>query len=171
METITFDKLLLRTAFCCMASDGSIDHREISLIKNMCAKSNLFSDLNFNDEINTLVSKINSEGHSFIREYFSALKQTSLNEKEELTLIDFAIQTIKADEQIEYSEIKFFKVIRHSLKISDEKILQQFPDLEQFLEQDIMTESYMDKITAQYFAVADLPQFEQIVDLDDRIKY
>jgi hypothetical protein len=41
------------------------------------------------------------------------LGKSTLTEQEELTLIDFAIQTIKADEQIEYSEIKFFKNIRH----------------------------------------------------------
>ena len=28
METITFDKLLLKTAFCCMASDGNIDKKQ-----------------------------------------------------------------------------------------------------------------------------------------------
>ena len=31
MDTITFDKLLLKTAFCCMASDGNIDKREIQV--------------------------------------------------------------------------------------------------------------------------------------------
>ncbi|SEB08913.1 hypothetical protein SAMN05660909_05354 [Chitinophaga terrae (ex Kim and Jung 2007)] len=29
MDIITFDKLLLKTAFCCMASDGNIDKREL----------------------------------------------------------------------------------------------------------------------------------------------
>jgi hypothetical protein len=61
------------------------------------------------------------------------LEKSTLTEQEELTLIDFAIQTIKADEQIEYSEIKFFKNIRHRLKISDNNILAVFPDIEQFL--------------------------------------
>jgi uncharacterized membrane protein YebE (DUF533 family) len=42
MDTITFDKLLLKTAFCCMAADGHIDNREIALIKTMCENSPLF---------------------------------------------------------------------------------------------------------------------------------
>ena len=109
MDTITFDKLLLKTAFCCMAADGNIDDREISLIKSMCEKSPLFTNFNFKEEINQLVGKINSGGKTFIQYYFDLLKQTQLSEQEELTLIDFAIQTINADEQIEYSEIKFFK--------------------------------------------------------------
>ena len=162
METISFDKLLLKTAFCCMAADGNIDKREIALIKTMCAKSPLFANFNFEEEINILVTKLNSRGKEFISYYFDLLKHSSLNEQEELTLIDFAINTIKADDQIEYSEIKFFKVIRHNLKINDEKILAVYPDIELFLEQDIITESYLEKITNQYLAVADLPQFEQI---------
>ncbi|GEM_PF-136755 len=162
MDTISFDKLLLKSAFCCMASDGHIDNREIALIKTMCEKSPLFKDFNFQEEINSLVNKINTRGKEFISYYFDLLGKSTLTEKEELTLIDFAIQTIKADEKIEYSEIKFFKNIRHRLKVSDENILAVFPDIEQFLEEDIVTESFLDKITSQYLDAAELPQFELI---------
>jgi uncharacterized tellurite resistance protein B-like protein len=162
MDTITFDKLLLKTAFCCMAADGNIDNREISLIKSMCEKSPLFANLNFQEEINLLVGKINNGGKTFIQYYFDLLKEAQLTEQEELILIDFAIQTINADEQIEYSEIKFFKNIRHRLKISDEKILGQFPDIEHYLEDDIITDSFLEKITGQYFEVTELPHFDLI---------
>ena len=162
MEHISFDKLLLKTAFCCMASDGNIDNREITLIKSMCEKSSLFNNFDFQSEINKLVTKININGKEFISYYFDLLKANSLTEQEELTLIDFAIQTIKADEVIEYSEIKFFKNIRHRLKISDENILAVYPDIEQFLEDDIITESFLEKITTQYLDLAELPTFEHI---------
>ena len=162
MDTISFDKLLLKTAFCCMASDGNIDKREIALIKTMCGSSSLLKEFNFQEEINSLVKKINIRGKEFIAYYFDLLKKSILTEKEELTLIDFAIQTIKSDEKIEYSEIKFFKNIRHRLKVSDEIILAVFPDIEQFLEEDIVTESFLDKITIQYLEAAKLPQFELI---------
>lgn len=162
METISFDKLLLKTAFCCMASDGNIDKREIALIKSMCEKSTLFKDFNFLEEINSLVSKINTRGKEFISYYFDLLGKSNLSEKEELTLIDFAIQTIKADEKIEYSEIKFFKNIRHRLKIDDENILAVFPEIEQYLEEDIITESFLDRIKKQYLEIAELPKFELI---------
>lgn len=162
MEPITFEKLLITTAFCCMASDGNIDKREIKLIKSMCEKSPLFKDLNFQHEINLLVKSINSKGKVFIQEYFNQLKNTELSNQEELTLIDFAVQTINADEQVEYAEIKFFKNIRHRLKISDENILETYPDIEMYLEEDIKTDSYLDKITSQYLNTAELPQFELI---------
>jgi uncharacterized tellurite resistance protein B-like protein len=162
METISFDKLLLKTAFCCMASDGNIDNREIALIKSLCENSPLFKDYNFHEEINSMVNDINTGGKEFISNYFELLVKAILSDQEELTLIDFAIQTIKADEQIEYSEIKFFKNIRHRMKVSDETILIAFPDVEQFLEEDIVTESFLDKITSQFLENAELPQFDLI---------
>ncbi len=167
METITFDKLLLKTAFCCMAADGNIDKREVELIKTMCTQSTLFKDFDFLTEINFLLKKINERGTGFIQDYFDLLNNSDLKEEEELILIDFAIQTINADEQIEYSEIKFFKNIRHRLNISDENILTVFPDIELFLEEDIITESLLDKITNQYLETAQLPHFDLItIDID-----
>lgn len=162
MEKITFDKLLVKTAFCCMAADGNIDEREIARIVELCSCSQLLSSLNVKEEINLLVGKINSGGKSFIQHYFDLLKQANLTEPEELTLIDFAIQTINADEQVEYSEIKFFKNIRHRLNVSNESILIHFPDIEQYLEDDIISDSYLDKIASQYFEVSELPQFDLV---------
>lgn len=162
MDTIAFDKLLLQTAFCCMASDGHIDNREISMINSLCEKSPIFENFNFQNEINELVVKINANSKEFIKDYFDILKTRELTEKEELSIIDFAIQTIKADDQVEYAEIKFFKNIRHRLKISDESILSVFPDIEMFLEQDIITETFLEKITSQYLDIAELPVFDNI---------
>ena len=166
MDTITFDKLLLQTAFCCMASDGHIDTKEITMVNSLCEKSPFFENFNFQNEINELVVKINANSKEFIKNYFDILKTSELSEKEELAIVDFAIQTIYADDQVEYSEIKFFKNIRHRLKISDEAILSVYetvyPDIEMFLEQDIITETFLEKITSQYLDSAELPQFNFI---------
>jgi uncharacterized tellurite resistance protein B-like protein len=150
-----------------MASDGHIDKREVQLIKSLCEKSKLFDGLNINEEFNKLVTDINAHGQVFITNYFTQLKACSLSEDEQLILLDFALQTIRADEQIEYSEIKFFKIVRHYLNVSDEAILNHFPGVEQFLEEDIVTESYLDRLTAQYFESAILPTFSMIESLTE----
>jgi len=162
METISFDRLVLKTAFCCMASDGNIDKKEVALIKRMCSKSPLFKDFDFKEEINSLVKRLNDNGKDFINYYFGLLKDADLNAEDELILIDFAVKTIKSDELIHYSEIKFFKAIRHNLKLSDEQILAKHDDIEYWLEDDIKTESNIDKFINQYLEVANLPQFELI---------
>lgn len=162
METITFDKLLLKTAFCCMASDGNIDNKEVELIKKMCHNSDLFQNFDFEKEINILLSKINQRGKEFIQYYFDLLKNASLNHQEELTLIDFAIKTINADDIVEYSEIKFFKSIRKCLKILDDDILAVYPDIEFYLEEDINTDSNLDNLVNNYLNSVELPQFDNI---------
>lgn len=162
METITFDKLLLKTAFCCMASDGNIDKREVALIKKMCKQSPLFIDFDFAKEINILLEKINERGSEFIQYYFNLLHKTVLTEEEELNIIDFAFNTINADDKVEYSEIKFFKAMRKCLNVNDENILAAYPDLEYYLEEDINTENELDKLVNNYLSSVELPQFEQI---------
>ncbi|MBQ0909746.1 TerB family tellurite resistance protein [Flavobacterium sp. F-328] len=162
METITFDKLLLKTAFCCMASDGKIDTREVDLIKIMCGQSPLFNDFDFTNEINILLEKINERGTEFIQNYFQVLNNSNLSEQEQLIIIDFAIKTINADEVVEYSEVKFFKAIRKCLTITDEIILTKYPDLEFYLEEDINIESKLDKLISNYFSSVEIPKFEQL---------
>jgi uncharacterized tellurite resistance protein B-like protein len=164
MDTISFDKLLIKTAFCCMASDGHIDDQEISIIKTMCANTSLFNDFNFEDEINNLIVKINNDGIQFLSYYLDLINNTNLSEKEQLLLIDFAINTIKADNKIEYSEIKFFKNIRHRLSISNNTILTFFPDFEDFLEDDVVSTTKVDNFTSDFINTTILPKFEFIVD-------
>jgi uncharacterized tellurite resistance protein B-like protein len=165
METIIFDKLMLKTAFCCMASDGDIDEREVDTIKLICGQLSSFIDNNLNEEMNKYVSEINTDSKKFIISYFKTLENSDLSENEEFTLIDIAIKVIKADNIIQYSEIKFFKNIRHRLKVSDEKIIEHFSDVEEielFLGDDIVTESFLDKITSLYLDTIEFPTFDLI---------
>ena len=160
MEKITFDKLLLKTAFCCLACDGNLDIREIELIKDIFSKNPLYSDSNFDEKLNSFIKKYNEKGKEFFAFYFDLLNEYDLSEQEELMIIDIAIKTIKADEEIQYAEIKFFKSIRSKLKISDKVILNAYPDIDNFLEKDIVIESSLSNITDKYFDIAELPKFE-----------
>ncbi|GMU97243.1 TerB family tellurite resistance protein [Ignavibacterium album] len=162
MNTVTFDRLLLKTAFCCMASDGDIDIREVDLIKTLCSKSDLFDNINITEELNKLIERINHEGKEFIKYYFNLLDVADLSEEDELTLIDFALETIHADGIDQYSEIKFFKNIRYRLKVSNQRILINHPEIQYWLEDDIMTGSFLEKITGTYLSTANLPLFSQI---------
>jgi uncharacterized tellurite resistance protein B-like protein len=145
-----------------MSCDGDIDKREIAVIQSMCEKSALFQGFDFQTEINALVEQINAEGKKFLSGYLNLLKETGLTTEEELALIDIAIQTILADEVVEYSEVKFFKNIRHRLKVSNEEILNSFPNIENWLEDDISTDSFLDVITKQYMELSELPRFDLI---------
>ena len=161
----TIENILLKTAFCCMAADGQIDNKEISVIKNLCINSELFNDVDLLKSINILFKTINTDSKQFILNYFNELSVGSFNIHEQLLIIDFAIKTINADEKVEYSEIKFFKNIRHRLTISDQEILAVYPDIDFYLEKDINTNSSIDRLTELYFSSIEIPIFE-LLDLD-----
>lgn len=136
MET-TKNELFLRTAFACMACDGDIATEEIALVKDLTEKSTLFSSLDVERKLNEYVSQINEQGKKFLFTYLSDVTNAELSVDEELEIVKIAIQTIEADNKIEYTEISFFKKIRQRLKISDEEILAEFPSKEDYLLPDI----------------------------------
>ena len=169
MEALQFNKLLLKTAFSCMACDGDIDKREIKLIKRLHKENKTFGDIDVNAEMDNLLIAINNDGHQFMRDYFDELSSSELTETNELNLIEVAIDTIKADEKVEYSEIKFFKVIRSKLNIANEPILEKHPDFEDYLEQDIITASYLARLQDDFFDTHTSNEFELISKIDDDI--
>ena len=136
MET-TNNELYLRTAFACMACDGDIAVEEIALVKKMAEQSDLFSSIDVENKLNEYVNQINKQGRSFLSTYLSDLTNAGLTEKEEFEIVRIAIKTIEADNRIEYSEISFFKKIRQRLNLSDETILAEFPEKEDYLLPDI----------------------------------
>lgn len=152
-----------------MACDGDIDKREVVLIKTMHQEKKIFGEIDINQELENLLFEINRDGHKFLRSYFNELTSTELSEQDELKLIEVAIDTINADDKVEYSEVKFFKVIRSNLKIDNEPILAKHPDFEDYLEQDIISESYLARLQDDFFDTNTLSVFKLINDIDDDI--
>ena len=120
-------------------------------------------------KLDTLLLAINKDGHQFLKNYFNELTNFELSETNELKLIEVAIDTIKADDKVEYREIKFFKVIRSKLKIENEPILEKHPDFEDYLEQDIISESYLSRLQEDFFDTHISNEFELISVIDDNI--
>lgn len=138
------NELYLKTMFCCMACDGNIANEEVSLLRNVTNGSELFSGLDVQSYVNAYVNMINKEGITFLSNYLKEVADTVLSDEQALTLVKLAIDTIEADNNIEYSEVRFFKKIRKRLSISDEKILEAMPDKEDYLLPDIDVPDDMD---------------------------
>lgn len=154
------NELLLRTAFACMSCDGEIASEEVELIKQMSKEKQLFGEIDIDKELDELVREINLKGKGFLKQYLVNLAEESLTEEQELKVADVAVQTIRADNRIEYSEIKFFKVLRSNLKIvSDETLLEKIDGIdENYLAQDIQA-GYL-QMYDDYFNTIELPKFE-----------
>lgn len=130
-------ELKLKTVFCCMSCDGDIAKEEIEMVKKMVTETSLFEGMDTETLLNTYISEINENGVSFLNKHLNELANAQLTESEQLEIVDLAIKTIEADNRIEYSEVKFFKKIRKRLTLTDEQILAQHPDKEDFLLPDI----------------------------------
>lgn len=127
----------MKTIFCCMACDGEIAKEEVDMVKRLGAEYDIFANADIEAYLNTWIIAINKNGASFLKSYLNELSEANLSLSEQLFVIDFAIKTIEVDERIEYSEIKFFKKVRGRLSISDEKILEKYPNKEDYLLPDI----------------------------------
>ena len=134
---MTKEELYLKTIFCCIACDGNIATEEVDMVKNLCAKDRIFHNLDSEEYLNSWITEINEQGGVFLQTHLKEINSVELNKQEQLLLVSLAIKAIEADNSIEYAEVKFFKKIRSKLNISDEAILAEHPDKEDFLLPDI----------------------------------
>lgn len=155
-----FDKILLNTAFSFMTCDGHIDKNEIQLIKQMATKDNLFGDVDINEELTDLINGINSMGLEFLKDYFKVLENANFNHEQEVRLVDLALRTMGADGKTHYYELKFFKIFRTMLRLTDAEIRAGWPKIaDELLERDIFSHAYLSQLFNDYFAKVELPAF------------
>lgn len=134
------NELYLKTLFCCSACDGEIAPKEMSLVKELSLNDSTFDGLDAEKILNAYVEKINEQGSLFLKNYLSEVANATLSDEQQIKLIEFAIRMIEADNQILYSEVKFFKKIRNRMGVSDESILAKLPNFEDYLLPDILVE-------------------------------
>lgn len=134
---MTKEELYLKTIFCCIACDGDIATEEVDMVRDLCVKDRFFHNLDSEKYLNSWITEINEQGGVFLQTYLKEINSVELNEQEELLLVSLAIKAIEADNCQKYAEIKFFKKIRSRLTISDEAILAEHPNKEDFLLPDI----------------------------------
>lgn len=152
------NELLLKTAFACMACDGNIAPEEVELIKNFDNDGHLFGDINVDEELKSMVEDLNELGKIFLKNYLNTINESQLNEDDSIKVLDVAAKMIKADDIIQYSEIKFFKVIKANLNVSDKTILEKVEGIDDmWIAQDIKDYGIL---YDAYFENIELPKFD-----------
>jgi uncharacterized tellurite resistance protein B-like protein len=134
-----------------MACDGDIDDREIELVRKLASDKKLFGDTDMGAVVAELSSEIGDQGYFFLRRYIDRLEEATLTENQQISIVDIAVKTIEADDQVDYAEVKFFKILRSKLSVSDEAILDKLPGKEKYLEQDIISPSYLQRMQTEFF--------------------
>ncbi|UXX80774.1 TerB family tellurite resistance protein [Reichenbachiella carrageenanivorans] len=169
-----FSKLLLKTVFSFMTCDGHISPKEISFIKELAKEKIDLSNIDVDAELKLMVELINLKGLDFFDDYFKKVNNATLTEEQEILLLESAIQTITADDQVKKEEINFLKILRTTLKSPDQKILDKFPKIgKNFIHKDALTEIYIKELYSNYFKENTLPTFDlsQVQDISDSINF
>ena len=157
MEKYEFDGLLLKTAFACMACDQSIHAKEVAHIRQRAKDHQLFGTIDLEAELKRLQFEMNDQGYGFFRRFFAEVGSTALSKLQQTQLLKVAIDMVESNEEIEYAEVKFVKMIRAELDISDEEILASHPNYAEYLKQDVITSAYKEKLASQFFVGDSFP--------------
>lgn len=155
------NNIYLNTAFAFMACDGEIVQEEIDTIKEIGVQG-LFPVDNIDEEISGLVEQLNKEGKQFMKSYLDSLSNSNLSAEDSLKLLKVAVKTIFADNDVVYSEVKFFRAVRMHLRTVDNKcILSSIPEIDDFwLEADIKSDNvekdYLDSVVMTQFDLSEI---------------
>lgn len=133
-----------------MACDGDIAKEETALLDKYAKENHLFEGLDVTVLVNGYVNSIHSEGMVFLNRFLQELADSKLTDEEQLEIAKLAIETIEADNKIEYAEVSFFKEIRSRLSITDEAILKEMPGREDYLLPDIKTKNIFDGLNVSF---------------------
>lgn len=159
------NELLLRTAFACMSCDGEIAPEEVDGIKRLHKEKHLFGDVDIEQKLDELVKEINTKGKRFLKQYLNSVGELDLSEDNELKIAQTAVETIWLDKIVQYSEIKFFKLLRSKFKnVSDDTLLEKVEGIdESFLAPDIRDD--YSQLFDEYFDNIELPKFDNLQEI------
>ena len=145
-----------------MASDGNIDNREIQIIEDLCAANSNFEEINVRQSIQKLLELIKNDSEKFMSDYCKSIENLRLSPNQESVFVDFALNTILADDEIHYSEIKLLKKISKLLSLNIEEIIKKFPDFEMYLGDDIATSNNLESQPAEFWNNLNIPMIDTL---------
>jgi len=164
-----FERILLNTAFSFMTCDGHIHKKEIELIWKISRGNKLFEGMNIGAELDALIMGINAMGLEFLKDYLKIIESTPFSEEQELQLVEMAVNTLYADQRLDYNEKKFFKIFRSMLGISDFQIKERCPKIsDEFFERDVFSHAYLSQLFEDYFDKMSIPVFKKLAQRDDQ---
>lgn len=166
MDKINLKKLLFKVAFCAMAADGKIDHREIKEMQVMDKNTSYFADIDLSDELQKLLSGFEIKGKKIINELFDELRNNELTALHELLVLEIALRIISADDDIDDNEVKFIKLIRSKLKVPDETIKDRFGVIEYLIDKDHNTNIKTELTETGFVSELIMPELQELKQID-----
>lgn len=162
MLELSFEELLLETAFYTMACDGDIADEEVEAIRNMAAETDIFKSLEVEDLINKKIRQLNKFGELVINRFLRITSKRDFTEMQKINLLKVAIDIIFSDNEVEYNEIRFFRHLKSNIGASDNQVLAINENAIELLGEEITYTDLADSSKSQYFSEDDRIEFDEI---------
>jgi|GEM_PF-4145930 uncharacterized tellurite resistance protein B-like protein len=129
MDSKDFQKFLFKIAFSVIVIDGEIHEDEIDQLKQIDKKTSYFSDTDLSEELGDLINLFKNDGTVIVENILNGIRDLSLNQVQELLVLEVALRIIYADQRFDESEKKFIRLLRSKLKVSNELIRKRFGNI------------------------------------------
>ncbi len=143
-----------------MACDQQIDAQEMAHIRQRAKEKGLFGGLDLETELRRLETELNATGYGFFKAFFAELGAAGLEKEQELMLLSASVDMVEANEEVEYAEVKFVKLIRAELKVSDVEILVANPAHNDYLKQDVGPINPKKQLMSEFFVQENFPTIQ-----------
>lgn len=136
----SFGESIVLTSFCMMACDGNIAESEVTTLYSMSEEFEELREIEIKKYVSDLVKILNDKGDAFIRKYLRDLSKTDFSANQKNVLVKVALETMKADNVVEYNEVRLFKLITKRLDLDRVIMKKQFPNDVEYFQDDILVE-------------------------------
>lgn len=131
------EQLIVETLFYCMVCDGDTPPEEQAQLKQTCLLETNLQEEEIEQSIHNLTVAFAEQANT-INSFLKQLSSIKLDEAQQVFLIECLIQMILADGVLHQKEILYFKGVCKSLSISRELICENFPEIEEWLDVEIV---------------------------------
>ena len=129
MDSVTYQKILFRTAMCVMACDGEIHDSEVKEMKLAFEQTEYFRDLVFKDELESVIQDFKRDEKKVVMEYFDTIATSSLSPVQKLQVLEIILRIIYADDRVDDNEVHFLTIVKSRLNIPDEIFYKRFGEV------------------------------------------
>ena len=120
-------QLKINTVFAFMASDGNIAPEEVRVMRNLCGED-VTDDL-----INKMLADLQAAGDAYFSNFLRSVTEAALSKADALEIMRVAVDTVLADNCIEYGEVRLLRRLRERLpQLTDDEIMDNDPRVDEY---------------------------------------
>jgi len=168
-EQVIYQRILFHSAMLVMACDGDIHTNEINEMRLAFERTQFFTDIGFDEEMERLVIELHKDKAGMIGTYLEELGKLDVDPVQKLQILEIILRIIYADNRVHENEVKFFRLVKDKLMVPNEIVFRRFGEIN-FLSGKIHADKQELPALAALVASVAIPDIEQAAELLDEQK-